>query len=108
MELKQAEAAARAARDAGVEHVIWSTLEDTRPFFGNSDRVPTLLGRYKVPHFDAKGEADEFFPKYGVPTTFLRTTFFFEDFRMAGMGPARNSDGALTLRIPMATADWPE
>jgi uncharacterized protein YbjT (DUF2867 family) len=102
MELKQAEAAARAARDAGVEHVIWSTLEDTRPFFGDSDRVPTLLGRYKVPHFDAKGEADEFFPKYGVPTTFLRTTFFFEDFRMAGMGPARNSDGALTLRIPMA------
>ncbi|MBV9321716.1 MAG: NmrA family NAD(P)-binding protein, partial [Mycobacterium sp.] len=102
MELEQAEAAARAARDAGVEHVIWSTLEDTRLFFGDSDRVPTLQGRYKVPHFDAKGQADQIFSKYGVPTTFLRTTFFFEDFQMAGMGPARNAGGALTLTIPMA------
>ncbi|MBV9163027.1 MAG: NmrA family NAD(P)-binding protein [Pseudonocardiales bacterium] len=102
MELEQAEAAARAARDAGVGHVIWSTLEDTRLFFGDSDRVPSLQGRYKVPHFDAKGEADQIFPKYGVPTTFLRTTFFFGNFQMAGMGPARSADGALTLTIPMA------
>ena len=35
-------------------------------------------GRYKVPHFDAKAEADELFMKYGVPTTFLRTTFYFD------------------------------
>ena len=102
MELEQAAAAARAARGAGVAHVIWSTLEDTRLFFGDSDRVPTLQGRYKVPHFDAKADADQTFRQYGVPTTFLRTTFFFEDFQMAGMGPARNEDGALTLTIPMA------
>ncbi len=30
MELEQAEIAARAAKAAGVQHVIWSTLEDTR------------------------------------------------------------------------------
>lgn len=102
MELEQAEVAAHAARDAGVEHLIWSTLEDTRPFFGNSERVPTLQGHYKVPHFDAKAEGDQLFRHYGVPTTLLRTTFFFEDFQMAGMGPARNTDGALILTIPMA------
>jgi len=102
MELQQAEAAARAARDAGVAHLIWSTLEDTRPFFGDSDRVPTLEGRYKVPHFDAKAEADQLFRHYGLPTTFLRTTFFFEDFHMAGMGPARYGDSPLMLTIPMA------
>ena len=101
MEFEQAAVAARAARDTGVEHLIWSTLEDTRLFFGDSDRVPTLEGRYKVPHFDAKAEADRLFREYGVPTTFLRTTFFFEGFQMTGMGPARTPDG-LTLTIPMA------
>lgn len=102
MELQQAEVAAWAAKAAGVAHVIWSTLEDTRPHFGDDERVPTPDGRFKVPHFDAKGEADDMFVKYGIPTTFLRTTFFFEDFQMPGMGPARNADGALMLTIPMA------
>ena len=78
MELAQAEIAARTARDAGVAHVVWSTVEDTRDFFGEDKRVPNVEGRYKVPHFDVKGEADQLFVKYGVPTTFLRTTLFFE------------------------------
>ena len=102
MELQQADTAARAAKDAGVAHVIWSTLEDTRPFFGDRDDVPSLDdGRYKVPHFDAKGEADELFTKYGVPTTFLRTTFYFDAF-INGMPPARGEDGRLALTMPMA------
>jgi uncharacterized protein YbjT (DUF2867 family) len=102
MELDQAEIAARAARDAGVQHVVWSTLEDTRTFFAGRDDVPSLDdGRYKVPHFDAKGEADEIFRKYGVPTTFLRTTFYFDTF-IDGLPPARNADGKLTITIPMA------
>ena len=102
MELAQAETAARAARDAGVEHLIWSTLEDTRPFFAGRDDVPSLDdGRYKVPHFDAKGEADALFTKYGVPTTFLRTTFYFDSL-ISGMEPVRNADGKLILNMPMA------
>jgi uncharacterized protein YbjT (DUF2867 family) len=101
MELAQAEIAARAARDAGVQHLVWSTLEDTRLFFGERDDVPSLDdGRYKVPHFDAKGEADELFTKYGVPTTFLRTTFYFDAF-VTAMPPTRNADGTLTIALPM-------
>ncbi|MEV0793467.1 NmrA/HSCARG family protein [Kribbella sp. NPDC050459] len=101
MELAQAETAARAARDAGVEHLVWSTLEDTRLFFAGRDDVPSLDdGRYKVPHFDAKGEADELFTKYGVPTTFLRTTFYFDAFTTT-MPPTRNADGVLTITFPM-------
>ncbi len=101
MELDQAEIAARAARDAGVQHLIWSTLEDTRLFFGERDDVPSLDdGRYKVPHFDAKGEADELFAKYGVPTTYLRTTFYFDAF-ITAMPPTRNADGTLTIALPM-------
>ena len=38
---------------------IWSTLEDTRQWVPLADdRMPTLMGKYKVPHFDAKGEAE--------------------------------------------------
>src|SRR6185312_11492546 len=61
-----------ASKKKGLKHVIWSTLEDTRGFVPlDDDRMPTLMGKYKVPHFDAKGEADHIFRELGVPTTFL-------------------------------------
>jgi uncharacterized protein YbjT (DUF2867 family) len=101
MELAQAEIAARAARDAGVAHVVWSTLEDTRGFFGDDERVPSVDGRYTVPHFDAKGQADGFFRRLGAPTTFLRTTFFFDNIT-AGTGLTRDANGKLALTLPLA------
>jgi hypothetical protein len=56
--LQQATTLARATRAAGVTHAVWSTLEDTRLAFPLDDpRLKTLGGKYKVPHFDAKGEA---------------------------------------------------
>ena len=76
-EMAQARAMALAARDTGVKHVVWSTLEDTRERVPLSDgRMPTLMGKYKVPHFDAKGESDRIFRELGVPTTCLRTAFY--------------------------------
>ena len=68
-ERANAQAMAAAAKAAGVGHVIWSTLEDTRKFVPLSDnRMPTLLGMYKVPHFDAKGESDHFFTTLAFPS----------------------------------------
>lgn len=101
MELEQADTAALAAKQAGVGHVIWSTLEDTRDVLGADDTVPTVDERYKVPHFDAKAEADALFREYEVPTTFLRTTLFYEGFA-DGMGPVRTEDGSLVLTLPMS------
>jgi uncharacterized protein YbjT (DUF2867 family) len=102
MELAQAGAAARAAKDAGLRHVVWSTLEDTRPHFERlGSEVPTILDTYKVPHFDAKGEANAFFTDLGVPTTFLQTTMYYEAFLM-GQGPHRDRAGQLVLSLPMA------
>src|SRR5438477_157766 len=76
-ELTQAGNMAGAAKTAELEHVIWSTLEDTRKWVPlEDDRMPTLMGKYKVPHFDAKGEADQIFRDLGVPTTFLVTSFY--------------------------------
>jgi uncharacterized protein YbjT (DUF2867 family) len=101
-ELQQARNMAQATKEAGVQHVIWSTLEDTRKWVPlESDQMPTLQGKYKVPHFDAKGEADEFFREAGVPTTFLLTAFYWENFIFFGAGPQRGPDGSLALVFPL-------
>jgi len=107
-ELAEARAMAQAAKDAGVQHVIWSTLEDTRKWVPLSDdRMPTLMGKYKVPHFDAKGEADAIFTQLGVPTTFLLTSFYWENFIYFGMGPKKGPDGRLAITLPMGDAKLP-
>ncbi|MDQ3675125.1 MAG: NmrA/HSCARG family protein [Gemmatimonadota bacterium] len=102
LELKHARNMAQAAKDAEVEHVIWSTLEDTRKSIPLSDdRMPTLMGKYKVPHLDAKGEADAIFTELGVPTTFLITSFYWDNLIHFGMGPKKGADGKLAITMPM-------
>ena len=104
----QARNQARAAADADLDHVIWSTLEDTRDFVPlDDDRMPTLSGRYKVPHFDAKGEADEAFLALGLPVTFLRAAFYWENLIYFGSGPKRGADGVLEFVLPMGEAKMP-
>ncbi|MCF4123385.1 NmrA/HSCARG family protein [Antribacter sp. KLBMP9083] len=101
-EYAQARNLAQATKTAGVEHAIWSTLEDTRESVPlDDDRMPTLMGQYKVPHFDVKGEANALFTEAGVPTTFLQTTFFWESF-LAYFTPQRQEDGSLVLAMAMA------
>jgi uncharacterized protein YbjT (DUF2867 family) len=101
-ETAQAKAMADAAKRAGLQHVIWSTLEDTRKWVPLSDnRMPTLMGKYKVPHLDSKGEADRYFTEIGVPTTFLLTSFYWENLIFFGMGPKRGADGKLAITFPM-------
>jgi len=107
-ETAQAGNIAEAAKRAGVAHVVWSTLEDTRERVPvEDDRMPTLMERYKVPHFDSKGEADALFREKGVPTTFLRTSFYWENFIYFGMGPRRGEDGVLELVLPLADKKLP-
>ncbi|MGK2936041.1 MAG: NmrA/HSCARG family protein [Gemmatimonadaceae bacterium] len=102
-ELAEARSMAEAAKGAGLQHVIWSTLEDTRKSVPLSDnRMPTLMGKYKVPHFDVKGEADALFEASGVPVTYLIASFYWENFIYFGMNPKKGPDGKLTLSLPMA------
>jgi uncharacterized protein YbjT (DUF2867 family) len=101
-EMAQAKAMAKAAKAAGVQHTIWSTLEDTRKRVPLSDnRMPTLKDKYKVPHFDGKGESDNFFREADAPTTFLATSFYWENFIYFGMGPKKNASGSYDLVMPM-------
>jgi uncharacterized protein YbjT (DUF2867 family) len=101
-ELAQAGNMAQAAKAAGLKHVIWSTLEDTRKWVPLSDnRMPTLMGKYKVPHFDGKGEADDLFVKAGLPVTLLLTSFYWDNFIYFGSGPKKGPDGKLALVFPL-------
>lgn len=107
-ETAEARTIATAARDAHVKHVIWSTLEDTRNWVPLSDdRMPTLMDHYKVPHFDGKGEGDAAFAELGVPTTYLLTAFYWDNFIHFGMGPARGEDGKLAITLPLGNAKMP-
>jgi uncharacterized protein YbjT (DUF2867 family) len=101
-ELTQAKNMAQAAKHANLQHVIWSTLEDTRLWVPlNDTRMPTLMGQYKVPHFDGKGEANRVFTEFGLPTTFLLAAFYWENLIYFGAGPKRGPDGKLEFTLPM-------
>ena len=101
-EMAEAKSMALAAKDAGLKHVIWSTLEDVRKYVPLGDNsIPTLHGKYKVPHFDGKGESDQYFIDAGVPVTFLLASYYWENLIYFGMGPKRGEDGKLSITFPM-------
>ena len=107
-EIAQAHAMAEAAKAAGVAHVVWSTLEDTREYIPlASGRLPVLMGRYIVPHYDGKGEANRAFTDRGVPTTLLYTSFYWDNLVHFGMQPTRGADGRLVFALPLGEAKLP-
>ncbi len=107
-ETKQVENIAKAAKEASVKHVVYSTMEDTRDFVPlNDPRLPILHGKYNIPHFDAKGEADHFFDAYNVPVTKMRTSFYWENFINLGMGPQVDSDNKLIFTLPLSSKKLP-
>jgi uncharacterized protein YbjT (DUF2867 family) len=107
-ELAQARTMAQAAADAKVRHVVWSTLEDTREFVApGTGTMPVLMGRYNVPHFDAKGEANRAFTDARLPATLLYTSFYWDNLVRFGMAPRRGTDGRLSFVLPMGNAKLP-
>jgi uncharacterized protein YbjT (DUF2867 family) len=99
-EKTQAKSMAEAARTAGLKHVIWSTLEDTRKLMAPGDtRMPMLQEKYRVPHFDAKDEANAFFA--GLPVTYLVTSFYWDNLYAFGLAPKKGDDGVYGWAFPM-------
>jgi uncharacterized protein YbjT (DUF2867 family) len=102
-EIAQAKNIAEAAKAAGVQHVIWSTLEDTRKLMKADDtRMPMLQGRFRVPHFDAKAEADAHFA--GLPTTFFMVSFYWDNLYLFDLAPKKDKDGVYSWAFPMGDA----
>ena len=107
-ETAEAKSIAKAAKEANIKHIVWSTLEDTRNWIPLSDnRMPTLQGKYKVPHFDSKGEAEKYFTELNLPVTFLMTSAYWENLIYFGWGPTRGQDGKLALNFPMGDKKLP-
>jgi uncharacterized protein YbjT (DUF2867 family) len=99
---------ARATRKAGLQHVVWSTLEDTRKRVPLDDkRLPTLQGKYKVPHFDSKGAVDHVFASEAAPTSYLLAAFYWENFIYFGMGPRKGEGADLVLAMPLGGVKLP-
>ncbi len=107
-ETAQGKTMAEAAKAAGIQHAIWSTFEDTRDYVPlTDDRMPTLQNDYKVPHFDAKADANRYFTDFGVPTTLLYTSGYWENFIVFGWGPQKADDGSLFIVFPMDDVKLP-
>ena len=105
-EKAQAKNIADAAKAAGVKHIIWSTLEDTRKLMKADDtRMPMLQEKYRVPHFDGKAEADVSFT--GLPVTYLVTSFYWDNFYLFGLGPKKDDKGQYSWTLPMGNAKMP-
>ena len=90
-----------AAQATQVQHVVWSTLEDTREAIAaDDDRMPLIDG-YRVPHFDVKGgAADALFAASGLPVTYLLMSFYWDGL-LDGLRPQRDPDGTLALHVPL-------
>jgi uncharacterized protein YbjT (DUF2867 family) len=91
-ERKQAIAAVHAAKDAGVQHFIWSTLPD----------VETISrGKLDVPHFTHKAKSDRLVREAGFAHhTFVIAPFFYQNL-LGVMAPQKQADGALGWALPL-------
>jgi uncharacterized protein YbjT (DUF2867 family) len=91
-ESKQALAAVHAAKDAGVQHFIWSTLPN----------VETISrGKLHVPHFTDKAKMDHTVSEAGFPHhTFVIAPFFYQNL-LGVMAPQKQADGALGWALPL-------
>src|SRR5882757_5041971 len=91
-ELKQATAAIRAARDAGVKHFIWSTLPDVEAISG---------GKFDVPHFTGKARIDRIVKEAGFPRhTFVVAPGYYQNF-VGALAAHKQADGSVGWALPL-------
>src|SRR6184192_3273473 len=91
-ELKQATAAVRAAKDAGVKHFIWSTLPDVEAISG---------GKFDVPHFTGKARIDPIVKEAGFANhTFVIPPFYYQNL-VGVLAPQKQADGSVGWALPL-------
>jgi uncharacterized protein YbjT (DUF2867 family) len=91
-ELKQATAAIRAAKDAGVKHFIWSTLPNVEAISG---------GKIHVPHFTGKSRADQIVKEAGFANhTFVIAPFYYQGL-LGASAPQKQADGSEGWALPL-------
>jgi uncharacterized protein YbjT (DUF2867 family) len=94
-ELKQATAAVRAAKDAGVKHFVWSTLPDVDAISG---------GKFHVPHFTGKAKVDRIVKEVGFANhTFVIAPFYYQNL-IGVLAPQKQPDGSVGWALPLDPA----
>jgi uncharacterized protein YbjT (DUF2867 family) len=94
-ELKQATAAIRAAKDAGVKHFIWSTLPNVEAISG---------GKFHVPHFTGKAKIDRIVKEAGFE---LHSFVIAPTYYQGLVGPLvlqKQADGSVGWALPLDPA----
>ena len=91
-ELKQATAAVRAAKDAGVKHFVWSTLPNVEAISG---------GKFDVPHFTGKAKIDRIVKEVGFSHhTFVIAPGYYQNF-VGTLAPQKQADGSVGWALPL-------
>jgi uncharacterized protein YbjT (DUF2867 family) len=91
-EIKQATAAVRAAKDAGVKHFVWSTLPNVEAISG---------GKFHVPHFTGKAKVDRIVREAGFANhTFVVAPFYYQNL-VGVLAPQKQADGSLAWALPL-------
>jgi uncharacterized protein YbjT (DUF2867 family) len=90
-EVEQATAAVRAAKDAGVKHLIWSTLPDVEAISG---------GKFHVPHFTDKAKVDRIVKQAGfLNHAFVIAPFYYQNL-IGVLAPQKQADGSVGWALP--------
>jgi uncharacterized protein YbjT (DUF2867 family) len=87
-EARQGKDAADVAREEGVQHFVYSGLAAARKLTGIS-----------VPHYDAKGEVEDYLLTTGLPYTIIRYPFYYEN--LLGMFIEKQEDGTISVTTSM-------
>jgi len=91
-EIAQGKIAIQAAKDAGVNHFIWSTLP-------NVERISS--GKYDVPHFTGKAKVDELVKNAGFKNySFVQASFYFQNL-VGQLGAQKQQDGSMGWAFPI-------
>jgi uncharacterized protein YbjT (DUF2867 family) len=91
-EVKEATAAVRAAKDADVKHLIWSTLPNVEAISG---------GKFNVPHFTGKAKVDQIVKEAAFAHhTFVIAPFYYENL-LGALAPQKQADGSLGWALPL-------
>ncbi|KAL4872375.1 hypothetical protein BDV12DRAFT_162091 [Aspergillus spectabilis] len=92
LELTQGKNVADAAKKAGVQHLIFSSLLNV---------TEATNGRLKnVPHFDHKAEVEQYIRSSGVPASFVLPGYFMSNYTSMGV-IRKGEDGVFTLAYPV-------
>jgi len=88
-------------KTSGIKHVIFSTLEETATSSTTED-MKTLeeneTGRMTVPHYDGKARSEAYFE--GLPTTFMVTSCYLENFGRFFLFDKQDDD-TYTFTLPL-------